>query len=150
MKRRQIPPSGRSWAQEKSSRAARSVVFRENSKWWTKILLILTQLTWLSRVKKVIEQFYWLITFFGLNWGQSYLATLVTPQNCTKMLRNFIFLHNLHILASDQIKQRFCFPSNFWAAFVIKNNCALATGNNCTNMLPNVLENYEKLKIYTH
>ena len=28
--------------------------------------------------------------------------------------------------------------------------CALAPGNNCTNMLPNVLENYEKLKIYTH
>ena len=44
----------------------------------------LTDLT----VKKVIQQFYWLITLFGFNWGQSHLATLVTPQNCTKMLRN--------------------------------------------------------------
>ena len=44
----------------------------------------LTDLT----VKKVIQQFYWLIALFSFNWGQSYLATLVTPQNCTKMLRN--------------------------------------------------------------
>ena len=36
---------------------------------WTKIL---TGLTWVSRVQKVIEPFYWLITFFGFNWGQSY------------------------------------------------------------------------------
>ena len=28
------PPWGRSWAQDKSSRLARSAVFRENSKWW--------------------------------------------------------------------------------------------------------------------
>ena len=28
------------------SRAARSAVFRENSKWWTKVLLILTRLIW--------------------------------------------------------------------------------------------------------
>ena len=36
------PPRGRSWAQDKRSRPARSAVFRENSKEWTKILLILT------------------------------------------------------------------------------------------------------------
>ena len=36
---------------------------------WTKIL---TGLTWVSRVQKVIEPFYWLITFFFFNWGQSY------------------------------------------------------------------------------
>ena len=83
------PPWGRSWEQDKSSRAAWSVVFRENSKWWTKIH---TRLTWVSWVKKVIQQFYWLITFFGFNWGQSYLATLVTPQNCTKILRNLTFV----------------------------------------------------------
>ena len=69
----------------KSNRASRSAVFRENSKWWTKISY--TRLTWVSRVKKVIQQFYWLY-----NWGQSCLATLVTPQNCTKMLRNLIFV----------------------------------------------------------
>ena len=28
----------------------------------------------------------------GYNCGQSYLATLVTPQNCTKMLRNLTFI----------------------------------------------------------
>ena len=28
----------------------------------------------------------------GYNCGQSYLATLVTPQNCTKMLRNLTFV----------------------------------------------------------
>ena len=52
-------------------------------------------------------QFYWLTTCFGFNWGQSYLATLATPQNWTKMLRNFSVLYNLHILASDQ--KSFCF-----------------------------------------
>ena len=77
--------------EDKRSRAARSAVFRENSKWSTKILLILPKLTLVSRVKKVIEQFYWLITFLDFNWGQSYLETLVTPQNCTKMLRNVSF-----------------------------------------------------------
>ena len=34
----------------KSSRASRSAVFKENSKWWTKIQM--------SRAKKVIQQFY--------------------------------------------------------------------------------------------
>ena len=119
MKRGQIPTSGRSWAQDKRSRAARSAVFRENSKWWTKILLILTQLTWVSRVKKVIEQFYWLITFFGFNWGQSYLATLVTPQNCTKMLRNLPFVVEFAYF-STRPQKVLIFPSNIWAAFVIK------------------------------
>ena len=119
MKRGQIPTSGRSWAQDKRSRAARSAVFRENSKWWTKILLILTQLTWVSRVKKVIEQFYWLITFFGFNWGQSYLATLVTPQNCTKMLRNLPFVVQFAYFSTIPQKV-LIFPSNISAAFVIK------------------------------
>ena len=47
----------------KSNGASRSAVFRENSKWWTKISHI--RLTLLSRVKKVIQQFYWFITFCG-------------------------------------------------------------------------------------
>ena len=105
--------------EDKRSRAARSAVFRENSKWWTKIPLTLTQLTWVSRVKKVIEQFYWLITFFGFNWGQSYLATLVTPQNCTKMLRNLPFVVEFAYFSTKPQKV-LIFPSNIWAAFVIK------------------------------
>ena len=40
--------------------------------------------------------------FFFL--GQSYLATLVTPKNCTKYLEILILLYKLHILASDQKK----------------------------------------------
>ena len=83
------PPPGQIMEQVKSSRAARSAICGENSKWWTTIH---TRLTWGSRVKKVIQQFYWFITFFGFNWGHSYLATLVTPQNCTKMLRNLTFV----------------------------------------------------------
>ena len=59
-------PSGRSWAQDKRSQAATSGGFRENSKWWTKILLILTQLTWVSRVKKVIDDFIGSLHFLVL------------------------------------------------------------------------------------
>ena len=44
---------------------------------------------------------------FGFDGGQSYLATLVTPQNCTKMVRNLTLLYNLYILASDQKKLLF-------------------------------------------
>ena len=76
-------------------------------------------LDWLvSRVKKVIQHFYWLIRLSGFYLGQSYLATLVTPQNCTKCLEILLLLYKLHILASDQ-KKVFCFfSSNFWGTFV--------------------------------
>ena len=86
-----------------------------------------------SRVKKVIQQFYWLIRFFGFNWGQSYLAALVTPQNCKKCLEILLLLYNLYILASDPKTLCFfratfeefssqkatfnCCLSNFWATF---------------------------------
>ena len=111
------PPWGKSWSQGRSSRAARSAVFRENSKWWTKIH---TRLTWVSRMKKVIQQLYWIITSFGFNWGQSCSATLVTKiaQKCLEIL---LLSYNLHILASDQ-KKVFVFSSNFWANFVTKSN----------------------------
>ena len=46
----------------------------------------------MSRVKKIIQQFYWLVTFFGLNRGKSYLATLVKSQKLHKMLRNLTFV----------------------------------------------------------
>ena len=65
-----------------------------------------------------IEQFYWLITFFGFNWGQSYLATLVTRQNCTIMLRNlrkFLFPQATFEQLSLQKATFDCFLSNFWA-----------------------------------
>ena len=82
------------------------------------------RLIWVSQVKKVIQQFYWLIIYFGFNWGQSYLVTLVTPQNCTKMLRDVTnLLYNLHIFASDQKTFLFSrasfdfFWCNVWATF---------------------------------
>ena len=79
-----------------------------------------TRLTWVSRVKKVIQQLYWLITSFGFNWGQSCLATMVTKiaQKCLEIL---LLLYNLRILASD-VKKVFVFLSNFWATFVTKSN----------------------------
>ena len=75
----------------------------------------------MSRVKKFVQQFYWLIAFFGFNWGQSCLATHVTPQNCTKCWEILLLLYNLHLLASDQ-KEDFVLSNNFWAPFVTKSN----------------------------
>ena len=80
----------------------------------------LTDLT----MKKVIQQFYWLIKLFGFNWGQSCLATLVTLQNCPEMLRN----HSLSFLvqfAYFSIRPKkflffqatFVTNSNFWLFF---------------------------------
>ena len=118
---------GRSWAQDKSCRAARSAVFRQNSKWWTKVH---TRLTWVSRVKKVIQQFYWLITFFVFNWRKRFLAMLVTPQNCAKMFRNLTFVVQLAYFSIRPKKFLFfratfttkatfeCFLTNFWATFL--------------------------------
>ena len=55
------------------------------------------------------------------NWGQSCLATLVTPQNCTKMLRNLIFVVQFAYF-SIRPKKMFVFSSNFWASVVTKSN----------------------------
>ena len=71
-------PLSRSWAQDKSSWAARQVVVRENSKWWTKIHTRRDLNVSGEEVRSTI--------FFGFNWSQSCLAPLLTPQNCTKML----------------------------------------------------------------
>ena len=72
------PPSwGRSWAQDKSNRADRSAVFREHSKWWTKID---TRLTCVSGEEGHINIFIGWLDFLVFFLGQSYLATLVTPQ----------------------------------------------------------------------
>ena len=142
VKKEPNPPHwSRSWEQDKSSRAAWSVVFRENSKWWTKIH---TRLTWVSWVKKVIQQFYWLITFFGFNWGQSYLANLVTPQNCTKILRNLTFVEQFPYFIIRP-KKIFVFSSNFWATFVTKSNFLFFFGATFWEIPGNFLENLEQL-----
>ena len=70
----------------------------------------------MSRLKKVIQQLYWLITFLGYNWGQSYSATLVTPPNCKKMLRNLTFAVQFAYF-SIRSKKEFV---TFWATFVTK------------------------------
>ena len=58
---------------------------------------------------------------FALNWGQNYVATLVTPQNCTKMLRNLTFVVQFSFF-SIRPKKVFVFLSNFRATFVKKKN----------------------------
>ena len=48
------------------------------------------------------------LLFFGFNWGQSCLATLVAFL-CLKIAQKcLLLLYNLHILASDQKKVLFC------------------------------------------
>ena len=118
-----LPPWGRSRRKIKvAGLLGQRFLETENSKWWTLWWTkIHTRLTWVSRVKKVIQQFYWLITFFGFNWGQSYLATLVTPQNCTKMLRNLTFVLQFAYFSITP-KKVFVSSSNFWATFVTKSN----------------------------
>ena len=83
-----------------------------------------TRLTWVSRLKNVIQQLYWLITFLGYNWGQSYSATLVTPPNCKKMLRNLTFAVQFAYFSIRSKKVfvtfrgTFVTKSNFWAPFL--------------------------------
>ena len=101
-------PWGKSWGKDESS-WARWVVFRENSKLWTKIH---TRLTWVSRVRKVVQQFYWLITIFGSIWGKAgYTAKL--HKNA---LKSYLFFYSLPILPSDQ--RKFCFFEHFLGNFL--------------------------------
>ena len=50
---------------------------------------------------------------FGINRGQSYLATLITLQNSQKCLEIFLLLYNLRVLASDQILFFLLFRATF-------------------------------------
>ena len=98
---------------KQSNRAPRSAVFREIQNGGRSFTL-----DWLNCLG-------WRRTFnncvgFSFNWGQSYVATMVTPQKFTKMIRNI--LYNFQILASD--------PKKFFGLMLI-------TGN--------VLENLEQL-----
>ena len=91
----------------------------------------------MSQVKKVLqilcplrvaaEAGARLSTPFGFNCGQSYLATLVTPQNCTKRLRNLTFVVQFAYFSirpnkgREQQKRNLCFfeqlLTNFRATF---------------------------------
>ena len=91
-------------------------------------------LTRVSRVRMIIQQFYWLITFFCFNWEQICLTSLVTPENCTKMLRNLTFVIQFEyfsirpkeFLFSRATFEQFslhkatfdCFLNNVWASFL--------------------------------
>ena len=90
--------------------------FKENSKWWTKIhkphstdssdsgeeghsTILLAHTKFFTRLilhKILMRSLY--SCSFGFNWGQSYLETLVTPQNCS--------LSFVTQFESDQIKER--------------------------------------------
>ena len=91
----------------------------------------------MSRVKKDIQHFYSLIRLFGFYLGQSYLATLVMPQNCTKCLEILPLLYKLHILASDQKKFFVLFRATFEQLSLQKATFVC--------FLSNFLRNYEKL-----
>ena len=62
----------------------------------------------------------------GYNWGQSYSATLVTPPNCQKMLRNLIFavqfayfsIRSKKVFILSRFEQLSLQKSNFWGPFL--------------------------------
>ena len=72
----------------------------------------------------------------GYNWGQSYLATLVTPQNCTNMLRNLTFVVQFAYFSIRPKKFLF-----FRATFVTKSNFWLFF----EQILSNFLRDYRKI-----
>ena len=55
-------------------------------------------------------------TFFGSNWGQGYLATLVTLQNCKEKFRNLMLFYQTKLTTRAAILF-FGGGDNFWAAF---------------------------------
>ena len=130
------PPWGRSWAQNKSSQAARSADFRENSEWWTKI----HPPTDLSvSGEECHSTIYWLITFFCFNWGQNYLGT---PQNCRKMRRNLTLVvqfayFSIRSSSIEQLLSNFRYKKQlfivFWATFWE------ITGNVSENQISSIL-----------
>ena len=127
------PPWGRSWAQDKGSWAARSAIFRENSKWWTKIH---TPLTWVSRRWRSFNNFIGSLHFL-VDWAQVVSQRWLRRKIAQKCLEILLLLCNLHILASDQKTFLFyratfeqlslqkatfdCPLSNFWTLNFLRN-----------------------------
>ena len=100
----------RSWAQDKSSRPTRSAVFMkiqnvDEDSHSTDLSASALGCTW----RRLLNNF---IGSVGFYWGQSYLTTLVTPQNCTKMLRNLTFFVQFAYF-SIRPKKCFVFSSTF-------------------------------------
>ena len=96
------PPSwGRSWAQDKSNWAARSAVFREHSKWWTKID---TRLTCVSGEEGHINIFIGWLNILFFFFRTKLFSNAGYAANCTKCLEILLLLYKLHILESDQRK----------------------------------------------
>ena len=76
-------------------------------------------LDWLECLgwRRSFNNFIGSLHFFGFNWLLSYLAKLITPQNCTRMLRNLTFVVQF-LYFSIRPKKVFVFSSNCWATFV--------------------------------
>ena len=70
-----------------------------------------SRLTWVSRVKKVIQKFYWLITFSVLIEDKFVYQRWLRRKIAQKCLEILLLLYNLHIL--HQTKTVFLFSSNF-------------------------------------
>ena len=75
-------------------------------------------LDWLECLgwRRSFNNFIGSIHFFGFYWWLSYLAKLITSQNCTIMLRNLTFV--VQFSFSIRPKKVFFFASNCWATFV--------------------------------
>ena len=76
-------------------------------------------LDWLQCLgwRRSFNNFIGSIHFFGFYWWLSYLAKLITSQNCTIMLRNLTFVVQFSYF-SIRPKKVFFFASNCWATFV--------------------------------
>ena len=112
------PPSwGRSWAQDESSWAARSAVFIENSKWWTKIH---TRLTCVSGEQGHSSFLLIHKTFWFLFWTKLF-SNAGCAAKLHKMLRNLTFVVQVAYF-SIRPKKSFLFffeqlLRNFWLFF---------------------------------
>ena len=85
-------------------------------------------LDWLECLgwRRSFNNFIGSIHFFGFYWWLSYLAKLITSQNCTIMLRNLTFVVQFSYF-SIRPKKVFFLASNCWATFVTTFDFFLAT-----------------------
>ena len=130
-------PWGRSWGKDESSRA-RGVVFRENSKLWTKIHTRLTCLSVSSEEGRPTILFR-LITIFGSIWGKAgYAAKL--HKNALKSYLFFLqfvyftirskiilFFRALFGQLFKKLRELFWkISSNLWKALIHEQGCYFA------------------------
>jgi len=110
---------------------------------------------------RILQHWYWCVvlthTFFGFDWGQRYLATLVTRQNCTKMLRNLTFVVQFAYFCTRSNKRREQQNCYFFSVFLEQLSLQKATFDLfwatfleiASNFLGNLVQVVESPKIIT-